>query len=78
MLKNWNELPKDMQTPEVRKYYDILKRRKKSLALKRCFDVGVSGVLLLIIWPVLLVLSIMIRLDSPGPVFFRQVRVTSY
>jgi len=77
MLKKWNELPKDMQNPEVRKYYDILKKHKRSLAMKRGFDIFVSGVLLLVLWPVLLVLAIMIKVDSPGPVFFRQVRITS-
>lgn len=77
-MKNWNELPKDMQTPEVRKYYDILKKHKTSLAMKRAFDVIVSGVLLVVLSPVLLILSVMIKLDSPGPVLFRQVRVTTY
>ena len=28
MLKKWEQLPKEMQTEEVRKYYDILKKRK--------------------------------------------------
>lgn len=42
---------------------------------KRLFDVMVAGAALLIIWPLLLVIALTIKLDSSGPVFFRQVRV---
>ncbi len=43
--------------------------------LKRLFDVLASGLGLLLLAPWLLALAIAIKLDSPGPVFFRQVRV---
>ena len=39
MLREWEKLPKFMQTEEVRPYYDSLKKKKISLALKRGFDV---------------------------------------
>ena len=42
---------------------------------KRIFDCLVSTVGLLVLSPVLMVLAVWIKLDSPGPVFFRQVRV---
>jgi lipopolysaccharide/colanic/teichoic acid biosynthesis glycosyltransferase len=42
---------------------------------KRLFDVVVSLAALLLLSPLLLALAAWIRLDSPGPVFFRQVRV---
>ena len=42
---------------------------------KRLFDVLASGLGLLLLAPVLLAMAIAIKLDSPGPVFFRQVRV---
>ena len=77
-MKRFEELPPDMQNESVRKYYDILKKKGFSLFLKRLFDLIVSLVLLLLIWPVLLVLAIIIKIDSPGPVFFRQERVTRY
>lgn len=77
-MKKWCELPKEMQTEEVKKYYDILQRRKGSLLAKRLFDVVVASIMLVILSPVLLILSIMIKLDSKGPVMFRQVRVTTY
>ena len=78
ILKKWEELPENLRTDAVRPYYDLLARRRGSLALKRCFDVVVSAVMLLILAPVFLVLAIAIKLDSPGPVFYRQVRVTQY
>jgi lipopolysaccharide/colanic/teichoic acid biosynthesis glycosyltransferase len=43
--------------------------------LKRAFDLVVSTVALVLLAPLLLALALVIRLDSPGPVFFRQVRV---
>lgn len=43
--------------------------------MKRLFDICVSGVGLLLLSPLLLLVSVWIKLDSPGPVFYRQVRV---
>ena len=74
----WDELPQNMQVKEVKRYYDILQRHKASLILKRLFDIIVAGVLLVLLSPLLLILAICIKLDSKGPVFFRQVRVTTY
>ena len=78
ILKKWEELPENLRTDAVRPYYDLLAQRRGSLALKRCFDVVVSAMMLLVLAPVFLVLAIAIKLDSPGPVFYRQVRVTQY
>ena len=78
ILINWEKLPSELQTEEVRPYYDILKKKTASLVLKRAFDVVVSAIMLLILSPVFLLLAIAIKLDSPGPVFYRQVRVTQY
>lgn len=77
-MKKWEKLPEYMQTEEVRKYYDILKKKWFSLFLKRTFDIVVSSLLLLILLPFFLILAIAIKIDSRGPVFFRQVRVTRY
>ena len=74
----WEELPPEMQTESVRKYYDILKKKKASLFFKRIFDLAVSIIALMILWPVFLVLAIAIKVDSPGPVFYRQERITQY
>ena len=78
MLKRWEDIPEEMQTEEVRKYYDILCRKRVSLFFKRVFDIVVSMMLILILSPVFLFLAIAIKIDSRGPVFYRQVRVTQY
>lgn len=77
-LKKWPELPGYMKNKEVRKYYDIIKKRQGSLLVKRLFDVIASMLLLLILSPFMIVIAIMIKLDSKGPVFFRQERITQY
>ncbi len=77
-MKKWENLPKDMQTEAVRKYYEILKKHRGSLLLKRIFDIIAAGLLLILLLPVLLILAVWIKTDSKGPVFFRQVRVTTY
>ena len=53
----------------------VLEKRKLQLALKRLMDVVISGGALLVIWPVLLLIALAIKIDDPGPVFYRQVRV---
>ena len=78
ILKKWEELPEKMQTDEIRRYYEILKKKKISLFFKRFFDVLVSFVMLLVLSPVFIVLAIAIKLESKGPVFYRQERVTQY
>lgn len=78
MLKKWEQLPPEMQTEEVRKYYDILKKKQVSLFFKRVFDIVASSIMLIILSPVFLLLAIVIKIDSKGPVFYRQVRITQY
>ena len=46
--------------------------------MKRVFDIFASGVGLLLLSPLFLLVTIWIKLDSPGPVFYRQVRVGRY
>lgn len=67
-----------MQTEEVREYYEILKKKRVSLFFKRLFDIVVSFLMLVILSPLFLILAIAIKLDSKGPVFYRQERVTQY
>ncbi len=78
LLRKWEDLPTEMQTEEVKKYYYILEKKKAGLFFKRTFDIFASLFLLGILSPVFLVLAIAIKLDSRGPVFYRQVRVTRY
>lgn len=78
ILCKWENLPEEMRTEAVRPYYDILAKKKFSLFCKRVFDIVVSLLLLILLSPLFLVLAIAIKLDSKGPVFYRQVRVTQY
>ena len=78
MLRDWDKLPKNMQTEAVRSYYDRLKKKKFSLALKRIFDIVVSAILLVLLSPLLMIISILIVTESKGGVFYRQERVTKY
>ena len=78
ILKPWDSLPDYMRVPEVRPYYDILKKHQISLVLKRIFDVIVSLMMLLVMWPFMILIAIGIKLDSPGPALFLQERVTTY
>lgn len=78
MLKDWDELPDFMRVPEVRPYYDILKRKQFSLLLKRVFDFVTALMLLIILAIPMAMIAIWIKMDSEGPVFYRQERVTTY
>lgn len=78
MLKKWETLPEYMQNDEVRFYYDSLQKKKVSMFLKRVMDL-VGGLILLILLAIpMIIISIMIKLDSDGPVFYRQERITTY
>ena len=78
MLKDWDELPDFMRVPEVRPYYDILKKKQVSLLLKRIFDFVTALLLFLVLAIPMAMIAIWIKLDSEGPVFYRQKRVTTY
>lgn len=78
LVKEWNKLPEFMQVEEVRPYYETLRKKKGQLILKRIFDIVCSFILIVLLSPVLLFLAIWIKLDSKGPVFYRQERITQY
>lgn len=77
ILKEFKELPKEMQNDSVLKYYDVLKQKKIMLLLKRFLDFIGSLILLILLSPILIILAILIKIDSKGPVFYRQERVTT-
>lgn len=76
MLTKWEQLDEKLQNDEVKRYYDILSHKKGSLLLKRLFDIIVSLLMIVVLSPVLLFISIWIKTDSKGPVFYSQIRVT--
>lgn len=77
-LREWTDLPVKMQTKEVRRYYNILRKRSGWFKMKRFLDVTGALVLLVVLAIPMTVIAGMIKLDSPGPVFFKQERVTQY
>ena len=77
-MKKFESLPAELQNEQVRPYYEALAAKRGQLFLKRTFDILVSAILLLLLSPILLFFAIWIKLDSPGPVFYRQERVTTY
>ncbi len=77
-LSYWENLPREMQTDAVRRYCDILAKKRGSLIFKRIFDLAASLILLAVLSPIFAILAVAIKLDSPGPVFYRQERVTQY
>lgn len=78
LLKKWEQLPPEMQTDEVRRYYDALSGKQGALLCKRLFDIAASLLLLVLLSPLLLLIAAAVKLDSRGPVFYRQVRITQY
>lgn len=78
LLRKWDDLPDYMKNEKVKTYYDELNKKKGQLFLKRVFDVVCSVILIILLSPVILFFSIWIKIDSKGPVFYRQERVTQY
>ena len=78
ILKKWDDIPENVKNEEVKKYYDILSKKKGQLVLKRLFDIVASFILLIILSPIMIVLAIVIKIDSKGSAFYRQERVTQY
>ena len=78
ILRKWEDLPSFMKNKEVKKYYNILKNKQSQLYIKRCFDLIVAIILLILLAIPMICISILIKLDSPGKVFYRQERVTTY
>lgn len=78
ILKKWDNIPDSIKNEKTKEYYNILNSKKINLILKRIFDVLVSLILLIILSPVFLIIAIAIKIDSKGPIFYKQERVTQY
>ena len=78
MLKKWDDLPDFMRVDEVRPYWETLNKRRGQLLLKRCFDLVVALILLVILAIPMAIIAVMIKIEDPGPVLYRQERVTTY
>lgn len=78
LIKSWDKLPENMKTDEVKSYYTHLKGKTFSLVVKRIFDILMSLMLIILLFPILAVIALIIKLEDRGSVFYRQVRVTQY
>jgi exopolysaccharide biosynthesis polyprenyl glycosylphosphotransferase len=52
----------------------VVPHNETMLVLRRCVDVALAGVLVTILSPVFAVMAIAVKLSSPGPILFRQIR----
>lgn len=77
-MKAFSKLPEEFRTDEVKPYYDILSHKTGSLILKRATDILISFVLMVFLLIPIAVIAVVVRLDSKGPVFYKQERVTTY
>lgn len=75
-LPSWEQIPDKMRLSAVQPYYDALGKKKGTLTLKRMFDLVLATLLMILLCPLFLILMLSVKLESPGPVFFRQKRVT--
>ena len=78
MLKKWDKLPDNLKNEETKKYYEILSHKKIHLFLKRMMDLIGSLILLILLCPIMIIVGILVKIDSKGPVFYRQERITTY
>ena len=77
-MKRFEELPERFQNDECKKYYNLLKKKRVSLFFKRFFDIVVAFFVLLVFFIPFLIIALIIKCSSQGPVFYRQVRVGRY
>ncbi|MGX7070658.1 sugar transferase [Gemella bergeri] len=73
-----SSIDKRFETEIVDRYKKIIEQRKMSLYLKFFFDKLLALFLLIILSPIILFLALWIKVDSKGPVFYRQERITIY
>ncbi len=77
-MKAWTSLPTQMQNEAVKSYYDHLRKKPIQLWFKRLLDIVLSILLMVLLSPVILIVAILIRRGSEGPVIYKQIRMTQY
>lgn len=78
ILLPYERLPREFQCPEVKKYYDILDKKRSSLFLKRVTDIILSLIMIALLLLPMAVIAVIIKATSKGPVLYKQERVTTY
>lgn len=77
ILLPFEKLPRKLQCDEVKKYYDILDKKRPSLVMKRVMDIILSLIMIVLLILPMAVIAIIIKVTSKGPVLYKQVRVTT-
>ncbi len=77
-MKAFEKLPECFQNDGVKQYYDTLKKKSSRIFFKRVLDILLSLIMLVFLIVPIIVISIMVKASSKGPVMFRQERVTTY
>lgn len=77
-LKSFEKLPPELRNDSVREYYDILSKKRFSIFFKRLTDILIALILLILLLIPMAVIAIIVKVNSKGPVFYRQERVTTY
>ena len=77
-MKPFDKLPEELRNDEVRRYYDILSKKRGSLFAKRLIDIVFAFIITLLLLLPMAVIAVIVKLTSKGPVFYRQERVTAY
>ena len=78
ILLPFDRLPEELRCEEVRRYYDILDKKRFSLCLKRITDIILALIILILLIIPMALIALIIKLDSKGPVLYKQERVTTY
>ena len=78
MLLPFEKLPEKLQNEKVKPYYDILYKKRAVLLWKRVTDLFISILLLVFLLIPMLILAIIVKCTSKGPVLYKQKRVTTY
>lgn len=78
LLLPYDKLPEEFRCPQVKKYYDILDKKRFSLLLKRAADIVLAFIMLILLLLPMAVISVAVKLSSKGPVLYKQERVTKY
>ncbi|HHZ06915.1 MAG TPA: sugar transferase [Clostridiales bacterium] len=76
-LIKWEDLPDRIRTDAVRPYYDLLQKKKGHLVWKRLGDIFVSLILIVVLIIPMIIIGIVVKAGSKGPLFFTQRRVTT-
>ena len=78
LLKKYEDLPETIKNEDIKRYYKKLNSIKYQLFIKRIVDIlgGLFGTIIL--FPFMIIIGLLIRYESKGPILFKQVRVTQY